>query len=148
MITRFSAMAPEDVAAYKENFQVMKQVAGFMEPAEDFDEYGLRFPAEYLNNIGHYVVFMPLEYMAQYADVITTQAVDEKDEEFLWNQIINEDINVEQIYDSINATAIGNLAYVCLKSHSDKAREITEKILNEIFVITKGKMLNQINESL
>ena len=40
-------------------------------PNAEFDEYGLRYDIEYLNNIGVDIVFAPIEYMVNYVDVVT-----------------------------------------------------------------------------
>jgi hypothetical protein len=99
-------------------------------PTDEFNNYGLRFPIEYLKKIGCNIIFLPLEYMAQYVDTVTKKRVD-LDEDFgSFIYKINES-DIENM--NINATSIGNLAYACLYSKHEKIRQVCEESLNKIF---------------
>lgn len=145
-------MPEEKKAAYLKYYnEVMLTGLGGIEilkPEKDFDENGLRFPIEYLNKMSQNIIMFPLEIMAEYVDVRTKNYVDTKDDSFIFHAVIDSDLNIEETYDSINATAIGNMAYIAMFSHDEKARSITEDWLNKIFVKAKGKLLNIINEHL
>lgn len=152
MITRLSTMSEkqkEDYMKYYEDVMI-SGVAGFkmLKPADKFDENGLRFPIKYLNEFGKNIIFLVLELIAEYADVITTCSIDENDKGFIYHQIIDLDFDIEKMYDNLNATSIGNIAYICLNCKDEKVKLIAEKILNEIFVKAKGILLNQINEAI
>lgn len=115
---------------YKE---LIKQTTGVivLEPGQ-FDAYGLRFPIDYLNAIGTLPIMFPLEIMAKYADVVTTKLVNDNDSNFT-NSILYMGILPPEDTQNINATGIGNLAYVCLHHPLPRAREIAESILETIF---------------
>jgi hypothetical protein len=152
VIARFSEMTEEQKKRYDEFYKsvLLTGIGGtkVVEPTKDFDEYGLRFTTEYLSYIGKNVIFFPLELMAEYVDIITKTAIDKNDKEFIFNQLIDPDFNIEEQYENLNATAIGNLGYICLNCKDEKAKELTENILNEIFVKAKGILLAAMNEEL
>lgn len=143
-------MSEQEKSEYLKYYEdvLLTGVAGFkmFKPNEQFDEYGLRFNIDYLNSVGKNVVFLPLEFMSEYVDVVTKSAIDANDKEFIFHQIHDLDFDVEQMYESLNATAIGNLAYACLNSQDEKVKELCEKQLSAIFVKAKGKLLNALNE--
>lgn len=121
----------------------------WLRPAAEFDGFGLRFPIEYLNQVNKSIVLLPLELMAEYVDVICKTFIDQDDQEFIFKQILNEDPTIDdKRFENINATAVGNLAYVCLNCKNESARKITEKQIEYIFSRQKGWVLDQINESL
>lgn len=151
-IAKFSLMNEEQKKAYMNyyNNAMLTGIMGFtyLKPEKEFDKDGLRFPSDYLQAVGKSIVMLPLELMAEYVDGVTHDLIDEDNQPFIFEQVINRDINVEEEYPSINATGIGNLAYICLNCKNEKAREITEKILDEIFIKQKGELLEQINDKL
>lgn len=100
----------------------------FGKPNEKFDMYGLRHSIEQLNKIGGSIITIPLECMAEYVDVITKNAIDEDDGFFILSQILNFDYDKANL-SKLNTTAIGNLAYVCLKCTDEHARVKSEKFL-------------------
>ncbi len=97
----------------------------FQRPNKDFDSNGLRFSVEYLGAIGGAIAFMPLEYIAEYVDIITKDAVDKNETDFI--NITNEEFSKEYGPDDFvkwNATAIGNMAYVTLFSKVETLQKL------------------------
>lgn len=116
-------------------------------PNAKFDDFGLRFDVDYLNRIGVNVIFLPLEIMAEYVDAVTKQMIDNNEMGFEYNQIINPDFDVDQLYETVNATGIGNAAYVCLNSKNEISQKQAEKLLNSLFVKAKDEILKSIGET-
>lgn len=92
--------------------------AQFGEPYPDYDEFGLKFSLDHLNQITPILPLIPVQIAADYADQGTKFAIDN-------NEIRFDDSllqNVEDLKIDINATAIGNLsyAYVNTKFEEDK----------------------------
>lgn len=119
-------------------------------PSNTFNEFGLKFSVDYLNRIGKNVIMFPLEIMADYVDEVTKKYIDTNNLEFIDYQIhiFESDFkSVDIIWENLNATSIGNLAYICLNSKNEKAKEVCEKILQDIFVKMKGILLTHINEN-
>lgn len=100
----------------------------FGKPNEKFDMHGLRYQIDHLNKIGGSIITIPLECMAEYVDVITKNAIDENDGYFILTQILNSDDDSIN-FSKLNATAIGNIAYVSLKCCDETARLKSEKLL-------------------
>lgn len=105
----------------------------FEKPQPEFDNFGLRHSLPHLNRVGGGAIFLPLEYMAEYVDVVTKKAIDEQDPVFLLKQVLS--INSENIdkinLENFNTTSLGNLAYVALHAHSEDARNIAECLLEK-----------------
>ena len=116
MIQELSKMSSEQKESYLKYYNdvMLSGAAGFkfLEPYPECDVYGLKFPIEYLNKVGKSIIMLPLEFMAEYADIITREYIDKDDQQFIFEQIIDRDINCDQIYQSVNATGIGNMAYI------------------------------------
>ncbi len=154
MVTSLSKMSTEDREKYMKYYEdvLLSGVIGFtvLKPNPDFDDNGLRFPVDYLNEIGINIIFMPIEIMSEYVDSVTKTHIDKNDDGFIYHQFIdsNFDGSNEDDFNTVNATALGNLAYAALNCKNEKARQIAEKNLNHIFVKAKGKMLNSINEEI
>ncbi len=153
MIAKLSTMTAEQKAEYLKRYEevMLSGALGFkfLKPAEQFDDFGLRFPADYLNELDKSVVFLPLELMAEYVDAICKVYIDKDDKSFIFNQVLNEDPSIDdERFNNIDATAVGNLAYVCLNCKNEQAREICEKQLNYIFSIQKGRTLDFIDKTL
>ncbi len=152
MITKLSESTDEQkqnyLTYYKEVMLTGKAGFKFMEADKEFNDYGLRFSHEYLKKLDKNIIFLPLEIMAEYVDFITKTNIDNNDKEFIYYQIHDFDFDVDKMFDSINATAIGNAAYIIMFCKDEKAREICEKQLNSIYVKQKGRVLNAINESI
>lgn len=97
-----------------------------------FNNNGLRFPVSYLNKIRLNVILLPLESMATYCDRVTKSLVDQKSNTFLHDKVFSLDMNTFNGFDRMNATSIGNLAYICLRSHNQDAKRVVENYLNMI----------------
>lgn len=100
----------------------------FGKPNEKFDMYGLRHSIEQLNKIGGSIITIPLECMAEYVDIVTKNAIDNNDGYFILTQVLNTDDDSIN-FSKLNATAIGNIAYVCLNCSDETARLKSEKTL-------------------
>lgn len=152
MVIRLSELNQEQKDNYMNYYNnvLLTGLSGFkiLEPEKEFNDFGLRFPIDYLNSVGKNIIMFPLEIMAEYCDVITKSYIDDKDESFIYEQIIDCDFNLEETYGNLNATGIGNLAYMALNCHNERAKEIANEQINSIFVKAKGELLNQINEAL
>ena len=107
----------------------------YTEPFAEYDKFGLRYPIEHLDLMGKNLVFLPLEFMADYVDIITKTHVDENSPQLTVNSF---DFDVADLFDSINATAIGNAAYIAMHHTNPTLRQLAENKLNEIFVIQKA----------
>lgn len=86
-------------------------------PTIEFDENGLRYTIEHLNQMGGSIVMLPLEYAALYVDGICKKQVDENSQEILsvaasmkHGQVLKSD----QEFAQMNCTAVGNIAYAVL----------------------------------
>ena len=152
MIIRLSYLDEEKKSAYINYYKNILLTGqgglAILEPTEKFDEYGLKFPIDYLKKISRTVIFFPLEIMANYADKTTVTAVSNNDAEFNYYQVVDPVFNIEEAWPDINATSIGNLAYIALHCTNIITQQNAEEILNKIFVKTKGILLNAMNEIL
>lgn len=111
-------------------------------PSEEFNEWGLRFPIDYLNEIGPLPICLPLEYMAEYVDIVTKTQTDKNDEKFLSDI----DYPDEDNYDKVNATAVGNVAYIALTSKNEQAQKAALEWLEkfqEYYYISALARMNQ-----
>jgi hypothetical protein len=94
---------------------------------KEFDGNGLRHTMEELKAIGKKAVFLPVEEMADYVDVMTKNAIDNNDEDFIY-KIVSIDSDKTAL-SLLNATSFGNLAYIKLHCHHEPARRIAEQII-------------------
>ncbi len=100
----------------------------FGKPNEKFDVYGLRYSIDHLNKVSGSIITIPLECMAEYVDIVTKNAIDNNDGYFILTQVLNSDDDSIN-FSKLNATAIGNTAYVCLNCSDETAILKSEKIL-------------------
>ena len=146
---RLSYLSPEIKEHYLNYYNnvLLSGASGFkfIEPTPDFNELGLRFPIEYLNEMGKNIIFLPLEIAAEYVDGITKNFIDENNEEFIFHQVLNVDYEVSEMYENLNATGIGNMAYICLNCQNEKARTICDEFLKSVFGKEKGKLLDHLH---
>lgn len=149
---RLSTMHPGAVKRFEEYYNnfLLNGKLGFKwrKPAKKFNDNGLRFPIEYLNVIGKNIIMLPLEIIADYADVITVTAINNNDADFIKFNFSKNDFDIEKEYENINATSIGNLGYVALHCINEPIRQMAETILQQIFVKVKGSLLNFMNENI
>lgn len=99
----------------------------FKKPTKEFDSNGLRYPVKYLGKLGGSICSLPLEYMAEFVDVVTKNYVDGHDEIFAL-QFCGIPFSASD-FPSMNATALGNAAYVALHSHSLEAKNKAVSVL-------------------
>src|SRR5216684_4488058 len=78
-----------------------------MPKSGNFDRNGLAFDARHLDYIKSSIILLPLEYMAEYADQITWNAVQKNDENRIFHHLRRKIRNFE----TFTATEIGNHAY-------------------------------------
>lgn len=86
--------------------------------------HGLKHPLNHLQSIRSEIAFYPLERQAMYADLKHIRLAN--DPEFLRCRFSQFNPNDKKEFRNINATAIGNLAYVALHC---RIIEIKEKCL-------------------
>jgi hypothetical protein len=122
-IKRLSNLTEEDKAEVLTSIEKK-----FGKPSEKFNMYGLRYSIDHLNKVGGSIITIPLECMAEYVDIITKNAIDDNDGYFILTQVLNSDDDSIN-FSKLNATAIGNTAYVCLNCSDEIARLKSEKIL-------------------
>jgi hypothetical protein len=110
------------------------------EPGETFHDNGLRFPLEWLRELGLSLVLLPLEWQARYVDEVTyfaTSSVQpergllmaDQAAEFCQSQLQDADTAA---VDQMNATSIGNLAFMALYAGNAEHRVKALAILNRI----------------
>ncbi len=62
MVTRLSTMSEKQREDYLKYYNdvMLSGITGFkvLEPAKEYDDFGLRFPIDYLNSFGKNVVFL------------------------------------------------------------------------------------------
>lgn len=151
MIKRLSEASKESQELFNEYFNnvMLTGVMGYklLLPFDEFDENGLKFPLDYLKTAAPAIIFLPLELMADYADGITVLAVRSRDQAFI-NKLMNDLENFPSDLQTINATTIGNLAYITL--HLNQATYVTqetEKKLTEIFEFYKQITLDYLQDN-
>ncbi|MCG8208181.1 hypothetical protein [Tenacibaculum finnmarkense] len=96
-------------------------------PFKEFDENGLKYPMNHLRNIGLSIIMLPIEWMSKYVDEVTVNLVRYAPEELLGSSFLYE-------YDKLNATSIGNLAYVSLNVKNEDFVQKSNELLHKIFV--------------
>lgn len=131
-----------------ENLKALQKIETnfYQKPKADFDEYGLRYSMEHLNSVVFTIGLFPLEYMADYVDVVTKTNVDNDNNDFISNFLdgVNRDINFERL----NAAAIGNTAYVALNSKNEQAKQHALTFLDKYNDYTAVRLVNLTREAL
>jgi len=115
----------------------IKLMSQFPAPAKEYNEYGIRYPVEFLNSLGISIIFLPLEMMAEFVDAVTKQHVDENNPAYetqVTNEIKGYAGKFEVLIQHANATSIGNLAYILLNSKSEELKSLVSEILEAIHV--------------
>lgn len=106
---------------------------------EDYPNYGLSHSAKHLRNVLDKIGFFTIEKQAEYGDAICRAMVANHERTV-------EDFDVSAIsknsLDKLNATAIGNLAYIAMNSSSEQEVRNALKIL-EAFKIHMSKKLTK-----
>lgn len=103
-------------------------------PFARFDKNGLRYPVRDLDRLGLRIIFFPIEVMAEFVDVVTKTRLDSGE--------AMPDITFAGLranYHRMNATSIGNLAYVALHSRFPNQKAHILLILEAIYKIEVQK---------
>lgn len=128
-----------------------------LEPYDNFDSSGLKFPISYLENIARQVIFFPLEIMSKYACEGLILNISKDDKQYIEGlkenvEIVNskpfkiheffelnsDEIKNSPVYNRIDAVVIGNMAYVVLNCKDSECVANYSKILSKIFDIESG----------
>lgn len=96
--------------------------SNFKIPNKEFDQNGLKFPITYLNQIKGAIIFLPLEFMAEYVDAVTQTNIDSNNNYFMNKCLINFHSPSEG-WENINTTSIGNTAYMALYGNNKELRD-------------------------
>lgn len=133
MIQEFSKMTDSDKLFWETQIKNHLLIGILEEPTTEYNEFGLKFSPNHLKQISISLIFFPVEYMAKYVDVITKENVDSGNCNYYVEQFV--DMNQPIQFESINATSIGNLAYVYLNMKEEiekqKFKDLLDKIFNE-----------------
>lgn len=123
-IKKLREMYPVDLREkYIRNYRKQIELGRFMRPNKSYNDLGLKFERDYLSRIGLSLILLPLEIQADYVDVVTMNSYQRMVPANLPDTI---DIN------TVNATGIGNVAFVALHSPNEEVKAKAEKILNEL----------------
>lgn len=91
----------------------------------DFSPEGLRQDRSHLNRVGLSLLSEPRETQALYVDVVTFRWAKDKDACRMVNKVFQTSTN----YGMMNATAIGNTAYLALHAVDEETRLLAENLL-------------------
>lgn len=113
-----------------------------------YDSRGIRYSARHLERVKHEIMFYPLALQSEYADALTTKNA--KNDEFVMYSSgeLLRDENIEALIskDLVDATTIGNIAFLALNANNKAFRERCITILDKYRAIIKTKVQNnQIN---
>lgn len=91
---------------------------GLQSPNAEFNSHGLRFDIGYLNRIGGTICLLPLEFMSEYVDTVCKSSMDSQDG-LMEEAVLDDDMTDEYLEKNIDATALGNMAYIILHTQND-----------------------------
>lgn len=97
-------------------------------PSAQFNQFGLRYDMNVLNGLGKRNIFFPIEVMALFCEQRVKERCDAREQ--------MPDLTfkgLKAMYHMINATAIGNTAYVALNSFYPKQKAHSLLLLEEIY---------------
>lgn len=99
-----------------------------------FNKFGLRYDINTLNGLGKRIIFFPIEVMADFVDGVTftRSSAGEAMPDLTFK-------GLRDMYHLLNATSIGNLAYVALHSNYIKQKAHNFLLLEEIYKIETAK---------
>lgn len=98
-------------------------------PKLNYNKYGLRFDIKALNNVGLLVIYLPLEDMRHLVDQVAATLIRNNNERYL-----QEVLKVSPRDPNINATTIGNLAYVATSLPAENVyTKAAFQLLNQIY---------------
>lgn len=145
-IIKLSKFSEQLKDAVLNDYNSLIESGELLKPNDEFNDYGLRFDVQYLNRIGLSLVLLPLEIMAEYVDIVTKSNVDKGLYDFDESSYDMFRINESQLQYT-NATAIGNLAYICLNSKDTYIKTICEQSLNHIYDYVSAKMIAELSKN-
>lgn len=136
---------------YKDGFAKMLKENNIPNYTDLFDNWGLRFDLDHLNAMGLNLIHYPVEYMAEYVDVIMKNNIDSNNKEFIRVHFLDHEFNYVTEYNTWCATSIGNVAYCAINCKNEKAKEIAIKELQgclhyynqEVFPVLIEKLSNK-----
>lgn len=154
MINKLSDAPDEEcrkcIESYIENLYERKVLT---RPADVYNYLGLRFDINYLNALETRIIFYPVEIMAEYVDRITKNYMDvpmhSRTRKSFESQVM-EDISffsTQEIVETINATGIGNYAYVYIHTQNYELKAKLEQILNEIYRYSFHKYKDELDKA-
>lgn len=93
----------------------------------DFDQNGLRFDIDFLNSVGTLISILPIQALAQFVDYVTYNNY-KSDPTNFHNDLFQIFNNASEI-NQLNATALGNLAFIYLNTENPKVKQTIKKII-------------------
>ncbi len=108
-IVRLSEMPEEQRKQLDNHLKAMN----YPLPRVNFDEFGLRYDINHLNEVGGAISLLPLDYAANYVDVVTKTKMDKG------YPLPPVPRHVPENFKALNATAIGNIAYCIFKGKKE-----------------------------
>lgn len=94
------------------------------------DSNGLKFTPEFLNRIEKEIVYYPIARQAKYADQVCVDNVN--NDIFLFQQFTDFNLNDERNYYHVNATAVGNAAFIALNSNNLMVADLCKRWLENL----------------
>ncbi len=143
------AIKLSDIKESKRSEVIEKLALTMPEPAEEFNDMGLRFPMAHLNLVGGSISLVPMEYAARYVDVMCKEmvaknhsAIESEAAGIKHGQRLKDDAE----FRGMNSTSIGNIAYIIL-NHTDK--EVVEIFTDyyNAYAEWYWKLMDQIGEA-
>jgi hypothetical protein len=114
----------------------------FKRPFSEFNSDGLRHDMEHLSAIGLNVLFLPLEYMSDYVDKVTFDGINSGDVGFIASVIESnrkgDGMSDDELSSALNATSLGNLAYIILNCKDELCVKSCEALLNRVYSVVWG----------
>jgi hypothetical protein len=122
-----------------------------IKPNEEFDMDGLRFDINHYNNIGGAVIFLPLEEMAGFCDVVTKTFVDYDERYWLisqYNALLKNYSDKETLL-HLSSSHLGGLAYIYLHSRHQPSVDVSIIILNKYYdyLLAESLKIQQIQKN-
>ncbi len=108
----------------------------FLNLKKEYDDFGLRYSTPVLAAVKQWMYKMPLEMLATFADGICVEMV-KRDEDSLQEMVADIDFIH---YDMVNATGLGNIAYVAMHYCDKDTRQQAFEKLQDCFDRHNKKM--------
>lgn len=125
----FERRIPEE--HLKNMFSIYSEMYGFEQMKDDFDKDGLRFSVEFLNQIGTTISIIPVQALSLFCDYVTFHNYADNKQEFE-NQILSMgmDIGFGKLIEQLNATSLGNMAFIYLNTSNALVKAKIVSIIN------------------